>query len=412
VLLCLTANHRNASFDLLEKLSFTAQDAAHGLVQSTESVRGAVVLATCNRFEAYLDIDDSAVDAAAAAVVDVMSRASDVTAADLGAAVTVLSSDEVVTHLFAVTSGLESVVVGEDEIAGQVGRALARAREDGTTSGDLEQLFQRATQTSRGVKTRTSVGAAGRSLVRLALELASSRIPDWGITRVLIVGTGQYAATTVAAVRDRGATMLSVYSPSGRGDAFGAKHGLVVQRDLAGAMLDADVIITCTSSTVIGTSAIIGSERRLVIDLGLPRNVDPAIVSLAGIELLDLETISLHAPLQELTATADARELVADAAARYSAEREVEPAIVALRTHILAVLDGEIERAHKRGDRSPETEAALRHLAGVLLHTPSTRAREVALEGHARDFIDGLHAVYGISSEPAPAQADESAASA
>jgi glutamyl-tRNA reductase len=411
VLLCLTANHRNASFDLLEKLSFAAPDAVSSLVESTEVVRGAVVLATCNRFEAYLEIADGAATPAAEAVVDVMSRASDVPSAELRDAITVLARDEVVTHLFAVTSGLESVVVGEDEIAGQVGRALQRARSDGTTSGDLEQLFQRATQTSRGVKTRTSVGVAGRSLVRLALELASSRVPDWSLTRVLIVGTGQYAATTVSALRDRGASMLSVYSPSGRGDAFGAKYGVTVERDLAGAMLGADVILTCTAATVIGTSAIIGTERRLVIDLGMPRNVDPAIVSLPGIELLDLETISLHAPVEELTATADARELVSDAAARYSAERRIEPAVVALRSHIFDLLDGEIERARKRG-AGPETEAALRHLASVLLHTPSVRAREAALDGEAEKFIAGLDAVFGIASELAADDSQDSAATA
>ena len=396
MLLCLTANHRNASFDLLEKLSFAAPDAVAGLVDATTEVRGAVVLATCNRFEAYLEIADGGAVVAADAVIDVMSRASSLSSAELRAAVTVLNSDEVVTHLFAVTSGLESVVLGEDEIAGQVGRALQRARVDGTTSGDLEQLFQRATQTSRGVKTRTSVGGAGRSLVRLALELASSRVPDWSLARVLIVGTGQYAATTVAAVRDHGATMLTVFSPSGRADAFGAKYGVTVQRDLAGAMLDADVIITCTSATVIGTSAIIGAERRLVIDLGMPRNVDPAIVSLPGIELLDLETISLHAPVEELTATADARELVSDAAARYSAERSIEPAIVALRAHIFDLLDREIERANKRG-AGPETEAALRHLASVLLHTPSVLGRQGALDGRGQEFVDGLEAVFGVT---------------
>jgi glutamyl-tRNA reductase len=412
VLLCLTANHRNASFDLLEKLSFAAQDAASTLVSSSDSVRGAVLLATCNRFEAYLDVTESAASTAAALVVDLMSRASDVPSSEITDAVTVLSGDEVVTHLFAVTSGLESVVVGEDEIAGQVGRALQQAREVGTASGGLEQLFQRATQTSRGVRTHTAVGAAGRSLVRLALELATSRIPDWSITRVLVVGTGQYAATTVAALRDRGATMLSVFSPSGRGDAFGARYGLVVQRDLAGALLDADVIITCTTATVIGTNAIIGSERRLVIDLGMPRNVDPAIVSLEGIELLDLETISLHAPLAELTATEDARELVAGAAARYSAEREVEPAIVALRTHVLELVEAEIERAHKRGDHGAETEAALRHLASVLLHEPSVRAKELSLEGRSQEFADGVELVYGIPAKLAPNASGEAAASA
>jgi glutamyl-tRNA reductase len=411
VLLCLTANHRNASFDLLEKLSLAAPDAVSGLVEASDEVRGAVVLATCNRFEAYLEIADGGAVAAADAVVDVMSRASNLSSAELRAAITVLARDEVVTHLFAVTSGLESVVVGEDEIAGQVGRALQRARTDGTTSGDLEQLFQRATQTSRGVKTRTSVGGAGRSLVRLALELASSRIPDWSLARVLIVGTGQYAATTVAAVRDRGATMLTVFSPSGRGDAFGAKYGLTVQRDLAGAMLDADVVITCTTATVIGTSAIIGAERRLVIDLGMPRNVDPAIVSLPGIELLDLETISLHAPVEELTATADARELVSDAAARYSAERSIEPAIVALRAHIFELLDREIERANKRG-AGPETEAALRHLASVLLHTPSVLGREAALDGRGQEFVDGLEAVFGVTGALAAEEPSADAASA
>jgi glutamyl-tRNA reductase len=412
VLLCLTANHRNASFDLLEKLSFGAPDAAAGLVDETPAVRGAVVLATCNRFEAYLDIDDTSAESATNATIDAMSRASGVTSADLRSAVTVLSSDEVVTHLFAVSSGLESVVVGEDEISGQVGRSLLRARKDGTTSSDLEQLFQRAKQTSRGVKTQTAIGGAGRSLVRLALELATSRITDWSLTRVLIVGTGQYAATTVAAVRDRGATMLSVYSPSGRGDAFGAKYGLPVQRDLAGALLDADVVITCTASTVIGTSSIIGSERRLIIDLGMPRNVDPAIVSLDGIELLDLETIRVHAPLEELTATADARELVGSAAARFSAERSIEPAIVAFRKHIFDLLDSEIERAHGRGDDSKQTEAALRHLAGVLLHTPSVRAKDLAIDGRAEDFITALNVLYGVTSELARDEPGKDAASA
>jgi glutamyl-tRNA reductase len=262
------------------------------------------------------------------------------------------------------------------------------------------------------VKTQTSIGGAGRSLVRLALELASSRVTDWSISRVLVVGTGQYAATTVAALRDRGATMLSVFSPSGRGDAFGAKYGLSVQRDLAGAMLDADVIITCTGSTVIGTSSIIGTERRLVIDLGMPRNVDPAIVSLEGIELLDLETIRLHAPIEEVTAAADARDLVGSAAAQFSAERSIEPAVVALRGHIFELLDAEIARARGRGDHSPETEAALRHLASVLLHTPSVRAKDLALDGRGQEFIDGLEAVYGVDSELGVEKPDEGVASA
>jgi glutamyl-tRNA reductase len=170
VLLCLTANHRNTSFDLLEKLSFGAPDAAKGLVESNSLVSGAVVLATCNRFEAYLDVPDDNDSAATNRVVEAMSAASGTDPAALRDAVTVLHGDAVAQHLFSVSSGLESVVVGEDEISGQVRRALEQAREAGTTSSALERLFQKATQTSRGVKSRTALGGAGRSLVRLGLE--------------------------------------------------------------------------------------------------------------------------------------------------------------------------------------------------------------------------------------------------
>jgi glutamyl-tRNA reductase len=143
-------------------------------------------------------------------------------------------------------------------------------------------------------------------------------------------------------------------------------------------------------------------ERRLVVDLGLPRNVDPAAAGLSGVELLDLETISIHAPLEELHAADDARSIVDEAAAEYraqTAEQAVTPALVALRKHVFDVLDAEIERARRRGDSSDRTEAALRHLAGVLLHTPSVRARELAREGEAQVFIDAAEALFGIRPE-------------
>jgi glutamyl-tRNA reductase len=395
VLLCLTANHRNTSFDLLEKLSFGAPDAARTLVSGSAEVSGAVVLATCNRFEAYLEVDDAEGSAATRDTVDVMSAAAGVDPSALRDAVTVLTGDEVVQHLFSVSSGLESVVVGEDEISGQVRRALERAREVGTTSSQLEQLFQKATQTSRGVKTRTALGGAGRSLVRLGLELASSRVTDWAEARVLLVGTGQYAATTVTALRDRGVENLTVFSPSGRAAAFATKYSLVAADSLSEAIGNSDVVITCTAYAAVETTHIPNAQRRLIIDLGLPRNVAPAVAGMPGVELLDLETISLHAPVEELTAAADARALIGAAAAGFSADRSVEPAIVALRSHIFDLLDVEIARARARG-AGDETEAALRHLAGVLLHGPSARARELAKEGRANDFVDGLDAVYNV----------------
>ena len=394
MLLCLSSNHRNASFELLEKLSFGAPGATVALVQSSDFVTGAVVLATCNRFEAYLDIDEPLTAASAVAVASMLSavgEASDVSPEELRSSITVHHGPDVAAHLFAVTSGLESVVVGEDEISGQVSRALDRARADGTTSRDLERLFQRATHTSRGVKNHTALGGRDRSLVRLALELASSRVADWSDSSVLIVGTGQYAATTVTALRDRGAHDIRVYSPTGRGAAFAVKYGLSTSDDF-----DVDVVISCTANAVLGVDRFPGTRRRVVIDLGLPRNVDPAVGRLEGVELLDLETVRLHAPLDELTAHEDARSLVSTAAAEFTAEALAEPAVVALRTHVFELLDAEIARARARG-AGDETEAALRHLAGVLLHAPSVRARELAASGSLDDFVNGLESVYGIA---------------
>jgi glutamyl-tRNA reductase len=371
-------------------------DATRELLVSSDFVTGAVVLATCNRFEAYLDIDEpltAAAQVALASTIDALSAASDIPADELRRSIAVHEGDAVAQHLFSVTSGLESVVVGEDEISGQVRRALDAARFGGTTSRDLERLFQRATHTSRGVKNETGLGGAERSLVRLALELASSRVADWADITTLVIGTGRYAATTVAALRALGASDIRVFSQSGRAAAFAAKYGIVAQHSLD--IEAADVVVTCTANTVIDAAAFDRPGRRLVIDLGLPRNVDPAVSQIASVELLDLETIRLHAPLPELDSHDRAHALVREAAAGFAAESIAEPAIVALRAHVLATLESEIERARARGE-GEETIRALRHFAGVMLHQPSVRARELASEGRGAEFAAGLEAVYGV----------------
>jgi glutamyl-tRNA reductase len=408
VLLCITANHQNASFEMLEKLSIGTSSAAATLIDRSDVISGAVVLATCNRFEAYLEIDEplnASNTVALESAVGIVSEVSGVSADELRSAVSVKVGTQVVNHLFSVSSGLESVVVGEDEISGQVRRALEKARVDGTTTSGLEQLFQKASTTSRGVKTRTAIGGAGRSLVRLGLEMASSRIVDWAETRVLIVGTGQYAATTLAALRDRGVTDLTVFSPSGRAERFALKHAIVSSVSLPDAVADADLVITCTSSEtpVLTAELVAPGRRRLVMDLGLPRNVDPAIAAVDGIELLDLETISLHAPVEELTAASQAREMVGQATAEFiarEAEQKLAPAIVALRTHVFDLLESEIDRARARGDEDGKVEAALRHLTGVLLHTPSVRARELARSGDGASFSEAVAALFGVEVAP------------
>ncbi|GAA4170084.1 glutamyl-tRNA reductase [Gryllotalpicola koreensis] len=423
MLFCFTSSHRTAGFDLLDRLERGA-DAVIDAIRAEQAVTGSVVLATCNRFEAYLDVDLAQVqlpDHAAAGLVDLIAGAADVAADELRDGSELLGGDAVASHLFAVSSGLESVVVGEGEIAGQVRRAYTSARRSGAVTHELERLFQGASRTSRGVKNSTGLMTQGRSMVRLALDLAESRFADWSAVRVLLVGTGRYAAASLAALRERGVTDAAVWSRTGRAQAFALSHGIaaVPADGLTAAVASADLVITCTvSPALVVTHAIVDEameladvdKRLLVVDLGLPRNVEPAVAELERVELLDLETISLHAPLEELQATDSARELVGAAAAEFaakSAERDVEPALVALRQHVFEQLEAEIARQASR-DVNGDIERALRHLVGVLLHTPSVKARELARDGDAAAFIEGVAAVFGV--EPGASVAESNVA--
>jgi len=423
VLLCVTASHRTTDFALLDRVSREVSSTAADLVASSDAVRGAVVLATCNRFEAYVDVDEAAVDDAAATPAEVsdlvfaaLARSVGEDATLLRGSAELLHGERAVRHLFAVSSGLESVVVGEDEISGQVQRALSTARAERTTSSQLERVFQRAARTSREVRRATDLGGAGRSLVRLALDLASSRVADWSAVRVLVVGTGHYAATSIAALRARGANDIQVFSATGRADTFATRYGVGAEHELRPAIADADIVLTCTAKYTVTAADILAAgsrqgARRLIVDLGLPRNVEPDVASLPGVELLDLELLALHAPLSALGA--GAHDLVASAAAEFEAEAEAAPAIVAFREHIFAALDAELARTRARpgaagsspsdshdnggAGTSARTEEALRHLAGVLVHGPSVRARELAAEGRIHEFEAAIQTLYGVS---------------
>ncbi|GAA5029338.1 glutamyl-tRNA reductase [Microbacterium fluvii] len=397
MLFCVTANHRNTEFDVLDRISQVSAATAADVLHAHEFVRGAVVLSTCNRFEAYLELDEPVTGAAALAheaVFDAVAAAAGDDAEVLRASATALVGDDAVRHLFAVSSGLESMVVGEEEITGQVQRALASARDNGTTSTELEQVFQRAAYATRAVRAKADLAGAGRSLARLALDLVDTRVTDWAHTPVLLVGTGQYAATTIAALQARGAADIRVFSATGRAQQFAARYGVRAESELAAAIASADIVITCTARYVITPDDIPDSRERLVIDLGLPRNVDPAVGEVGGIELLDLELIGRHASLPELSA--GAHEVVGSAVATYAAERAAAPAVVALRSHIQQSLLSELSRLRVREDE-PRTEAALRHFAGMLSHGPSVRAREFAAQGRMAEFEAALEMVFGVA---------------
>ncbi|MDJ1113318.1 glutamyl-tRNA reductase [Microbacterium dauci] len=425
MLVCLTAHQRSTPFDSLERLSTVGDELAAELSGIHDSVRGAVVLATCNRFEAYFDLADDPLAAdhegdaalpAMDAALETIAHAASMPFRDLREHVDFAHGNQVAHHLFSVASGLDSVAVGEDEIAGQVRRALEGARERGVTTASLEHLFQRATETSRSVKNSTRIGESGRSLVRLAVDLVTSRIDDWGTARVLLVGTGRYAAASLAALRAVGAVDVRVHSPSGRKKFANREHLVHVGRsDFAAEAAAADVIVTCTT-TAAGSFALGAmahadaragrTDAQVIIDLGLPRNVDPETALLPGVELLDLETIRLHAPVDEAETLLQARDIVASAAQRHAAARrvhEVSPSVVDLRHFVQGLLDEELTRARRRGD-APEVETALRHFSGVMMHHLIARGHTLAAGGAGSAWAD---AVRTILPDAAPAAPDE-----
>lgn len=408
MLVCLSAHQRTTALEDLECLSVIGDGAAGELAGAHDAIRGAVVLATCNRFEAYFDLadapDPSPVPAMDAAM-EHLAGLTDLPFRRVRETVDFTHGNDVAHHLFAVAAGLDSVAVGEDEIAGQVRRALEAAHRDGVTTAPLEHLFQRATETSRAVRNSTRLGESGRSLVRLAVELASSRIADWSQARVLLIGTGRYAAASLAALRAVGARDIRVHSRSGRTRFARREHLIPVPAaDLDREAAAAHVVVTCTTTADAyaltaerhGAARAAQSGPQLVIDLGMPRNVDPGIRALAGVELLDLDTIRVHAPIDEFATVDEARLIVKTAAQRHAAAQrvhEVAPAVVELRAHVHAVLEAEIDRARARG-ADAATEAALRHFSGALLHGLIARGHALASTGSGVAWADAVGTVF------------------
>ena len=410
VLLSVSVSHKTADFDLLDRLSAATADATAAELFRGGPTAGGVFLSTCNRVEAYADVPPGAEDVVAEQLIRRLATDSGIPADDLRR-VAILSTDgDALRHLFSVTAGLESLAVGEDEIAGQVRRAYDTSRSAGTTTPELDRAFQRAAKVSREVRNAADLGQAGRSLVQLALDLAGHRVTDWRAARVLVVGTGNYAAAAIAALDRLGVTDIAVYSATGRAEDFARKYRVRAEHDLTAAIAMAEIVITCTARYTVSTAHVPDSSRRLVIDLGLPRNVDAEVGLLPGVELLDLELLARHAQLPEFSRRDMADDMIVSAAGQHLAEQTAAPAIVALRRHVFDVLDAEIERITASSEseaQAARTIEALRHFAGVMLHEPSIRARSLAEADRIAEFEAGLAIIFGVepwSVDAAPVQ--------
>ncbi|GAA2171991.1 glutamyl-tRNA reductase [Arthrobacter parietis] len=420
----LVATHSDIDLETVARLSVGAAQVASSALQDSPALAGAVSLATCNRFEIYGEAtSDADIEAARSSLIAAISDTSGLPKSKVSGSFTTLTGQDVPRHLFSVSAGLDSAVVGEREIAGQVRRALVESQSTGTASGGLVRLFQAASRTARDVGAQTALGARGRSIVSVALDLAAdlSSTRDLSEKSVVVFGTGAYAGATMALLRERGCTDVSVYSPSGRAEGFVATRGGTALSDeaLPGALTRADVVIGCSGSERRVSAADMqqlreGVDRTLVIvDLALNHDFDPEVASVQNVELITLESVRLAAPEEQAESLRQAGELVSGAAEAFqeqAASRSVDAAIVALRKHTQQVLDAEMARVraqHGCTAAAEEVEFALRRMVRQLLHVPTVRARQLAAEGRQEDYTSALEALYGIEPEDAAAPPPE-----
>lgn len=362
-------------------------------LRNVPEVTGAVVLSTCNRVEVLLDTTGEATPGHLRAALNEHF--------DTPPAWDLYLGEAALGHVFRVAAGLDSMVVGEREIAGQFRRALTEAQRLGHTSLPLTIAVDEALKTSRRIARETALEGAGRSVVSAGLDLID--LPDWHAARVLIVGTGSYAGAVVAALRKRGVEHLTVHSASGRGAQFAEGHGVGHIESLPDALASADLVVTCRGrgSHAITPADVHGPAQFL--DLSLKRDVDPAVATLPGVRVVDLATIqaALGSGIAEDTRRAQAmvNEGIAEALTKLRA-RVVDPAVVGLREAVMGLVDDEVARLPQRTLTHEDTALALRRLATRLLHIPSTRAKLAAENGRTDEYLNAMAELYGIGETP------------
>lgn len=418
-LLAVGLSHRSAPLPVLERAALAAVD-AHGLTDlllAAEHLNDVVVLATCNRVEVYADT--TRFHGGVGDVVRVLSGASGVDVDALTDHLYVHYDAAVADHLFAVTAGLDSMAVGESQILGQV-RALwqrARARGVGRT---LDELFQHALRVGKRAQSETGLDRRSNVLVDHALDRAAGALGT-RVPRTLVVGAGAMAAVVVSSLARRRGDLADSADPwltvvnrtraGARRLAATAGPGARAAgwEELAAELAAAELVVTCTGSVghvVDGRHlAAAGPHRLVLVDLALPRDVDPLAASVAGVTLLDLETLGA-----EVTALAGADEVAAarrivtaevDAWRAQQAAGGVAPTVVALREQAAAILEAELDRLDRRlpdlpGAAREEIRNAVRRVLEKVLHTPTVRVKELADAPGGSFYAEALRTLFDL----------------
>ncbi|MFI5099577.1 MAG: glutamyl-tRNA reductase [Actinomycetes bacterium] len=409
-------SHRSAPVSLLERAAVGADDvpAMDEAAVAGPHVTEALVLSTCNRVEVYADV--RAFHAGVGELTALLAATAGVPVDALGPHVYVHYEDAAVQHLFQVVCGLDSMVVGEAQILGQVRDALGTAQQRGAVGRSLNELVQQALRVGKRVHAETGIDQAGSALMAAGLELAGATLGPLPGRRALVVGAGSLSALAVASLQragfgeivvlnrdpDRARALAS--SVGGRsGDLAGLEDELVV----------ADVVVSCTGATaVLLTEEIAGRAhaRRagrpmVVLDLALPHDVDPACGELDGVVLVTLDALGRSLAEQGATAAVDAvRVIAAEEVSAYLAHRQaarVAPTVVALRTMADEVVAAELARLDARRpdldvDVRAELERTVRRVVDKLLHAPTVRVKEFAEEPAGLAYAEALHALFDL----------------
>jgi glutamyl-tRNA reductase len=416
-LLLVGLSHHVAPVELRERVALSGQQAG-GLAQALAGDAGeAVCLATCNRIELYLSpTDESAERDAVVALAETAGLAE----SELAPVLYRLRDEAAALHLFRVAAGLDSMVPGEGEILGQVRAAY----EHGRTGPLLDRLFRQALHAGKKVRTETAIAESPVSVSSVAAALAEQVFGDLRGCRVLLVGAGKVGELAARSLASRGAQIAvvanrSVEAAGQLAERFGGRA--VTLELIADELASTDVVLSATSSpglvlTCDQVAHSLSSRKGrplFLIDIAVPRDLDPAIHQLGGCYLYDiddLEDVVAKSLVGRRREAAQAEAIVEDEAERFrvwQASREVVPAIASLRTRAEEIRAGELERARgwlgqlSDGERAA-VESITARIVDKLLHVPTVRIKEAAAGANGAVYESALRHLFDLDEETRP----------
>ncbi len=392
-------NHRTAPIDFLERVSVSGDDlrkAIVGLV-GLRNIREAAVLSTCNRTEVFAVAEKF--HGAYADIRDFFCELGGVVPDELHPHLYSQHDDAAVTHLFEVASGLDSAVLGESEILGQVRHAWEAAQAEGGAKATLNLLFRHAIETGKRARTETSIGKHTASVSHAAVEMATERLGSLAGRRVLVVGAGEMGEGVAVALVGAGATDIVVTNRTEeRAMQLAQRVGgsIVPFGELGGALRQADVLLTCTGAgTIIIDHELVDQARAglnqplLIVDIAVPRDVAADVRQSPHVTLLNLDHLRDWAArgLAQRAAEADrVHQIVGEEVERFTMEttaRQAAPLVAQLYEKAENVRQAELERfaaklAGLEGVQRETVEALTRGIVAKLLHQVSVRLKDDA----------------------------------